>query len=376
MHISKMRGSWIFFCAAVAATGTYTNPILSGDFPDPGAIYVNGTFFVATTGDGFPIHTSANLRHWSSAGSVFARDNTPTWASGDFWAPEIHAMPIGGFVVYFTARDHDSRLCIGAATSASPAGPFQDIGQPLARDPEGKGMYLDSHYFFDTTGSGVGYLIWKRGTVTPPAETHTLLYLQQLDAAGTSLVGPRSVILKNDLSSWEKGVVEAPWVVRPAGSSYFYLFYSAAHCCDGSGSYAVGVARAASITGPYEKHALNPILHSNSISSNFSNSGRGSSSADRAAAKAGGFDGTGHCSVLPDPVNPHTWIIFYHAYVRPKTGGARSLLMDVLTFDTAGAADTSGGAGVGWPRLSTNTSSPSVGPRPLPPTADRNGTST
>ena len=371
-----MRAYFYCLCAAATASsgGTFTNPILSGDFPDPGAIYVNGTFFVATTGEGFPLHSSTDLGHWSSAGSVFARHNTPTWASGDFWAPEIHGMPGGGFVVYFTARDHDSRLCIGAATAASPAGPFKDIGQPLARDPEGKGMYLDSHYFYDATGSGAGYLIWKRGTVTPPAETHTLLYLQQLDAAGTSLVGPRSVILQNNLSSWEKGVVEAPWVVRPAGSAYFYLFYSAAHCCDGSGSYAVGVARAAAITGPYVKHALNPILHSNSadahsISSDAFNSGRGSSSAGSAAAKAGGFDGTGHCSVLPDPVDPHAWIIFYHAYVRPKTGGARSLLMDVLTFDTDGAA------GVGWPRIST--SSPSVGPRPLPPTADdRNGTGT
>ena len=221
--------------ATAASGGTFTNPILPGDFPDPGALHVNETFFVATTGDGFPIHSSVDLAHWSRAGSVFARHNAPKWASGDFWAPEIHAMPSGGrYVVYFTARDHKGSLSIGAATAASPTGPFTDIGEPLARDPEGIGMYLDSHYFYDTHGD-VGYLIWKRGTITPPAETHTLLYIQQLDAAGTGLVGERSVILRNDLSSWEKGVVEAPWVVRPPGSAFFYLFYSAAHCCDGSG---------------------------------------------------------------------------------------------------------------------------------------------
>ena len=224
-------------------------------------------------------------------------------------------------------------------------------------------MFLDSHYFYDAD-TGKGYLIWKRGTVTPPAETHTLLYIQALDAAGTELVGPRSVILKNDLSSWEKGVVEAPWIVRPRGSLFYYLFYSAAHCCDGSGSYAVGVARATKITGPYEKHALNPILHSNTNTNTNTNS-----VGDGGGGRPEGFDGTGHCSVLPDAADPQKWIIFYHAYVQPDTSGARSLLMDVLTFGPAAASASADerSAGVGWPCISTNTSSPSVGHTPPPP---------
>ena len=53
------------------------------------------------------------------------------------------------------------------------------------------------------------------------------------------------------------------------------------------------------------------------------------------------------------------WLVFYHALVRPHTGGddARALMMDVLSFDRA----------TGWPRLATNTSSPSMGRSPLPP---------
>jgi len=63
------------------------------------------------------------------------------------------------------------------------------------------------------------------------------------------------------------------------------------------------------------------------------------------------------CSVIQDSVDPSTWIMFYHAYARRATHGARSLMMDTLRFDAAG----------GWPRLTTGTGSPSTGPTPLPP---------
>jgi arabinan endo-1,5-alpha-L-arabinosidase len=320
----------------------HTNPVLAGDWPDPGAIYVNGSFLVATTGGGFALHRSDDLGRWSAAGSVFNREDLPRWATGDFWAPEIHRMPDGSFNAYHTARDSAGRLSIGCATSyLSPTGPFRPLDAPLARDLEGGGMYLDSHYFFDNATS-TGFLLWKHGSVTPPAETHTWLYMQPLDVSGTRLVGERLTVLRNNLSSWEAGVVEAPWIVRPPGSvdGYYYLFYSAAHCCDGSGSYAVGVARARAVTGPYEKYAQNPIL------------------ASTKDAESGGFDGTGHCSVIQDPQDSRTWIIFYHAYVRPARSGARVLMMDTLRFDAVG----------GWPRLTTGTGSPSTKPTPLPPT--------
>ena len=200
---------------------------------------------------------------------MFDEGDAPRWATGDFWAPEIHRMPDGSFNVYHTARDAAGLLSIGCATSSSPTGPFKALAEPLARDSEGHGMYLDSHYFYDNVTS-TGYLVWKHGSVTPPAETHTWLYMQPLDASGaknasfepiihksdqftktgsgqiqeklrkeafcvgTRLVGERRVILRNNLSSWEAGVVEAPWIVRVSG--FYYLFYSAAHCCDGSGA--------------------------------------------------------------------------------------------------------------------------------------------
>ena len=59
------------------------------------------------------------------------------------------------------------------ATGPTPLGPFTDSGAPLARDETGRGMYLDSHYFYDSA-TATPYLVWKHGSVTPPAETHTV----------------------------------------------------------------------------------------------------------------------------------------------------------------------------------------------------------
>mmetsp|Transcript_46911 Transcript_46911/g.132289 ORF Transcript_46911/g.132289 Transcript_46911/m.132289 type:complete len:251 (+) Transcript_46911:1-753(+) len=227
------------------------------------------------------------------------------------------------------------QLSVGLAISDSVMGPYTDIGQPLAQPSENQYMYLDSNYFYDD-GTSTPYLLWKQGTITPPEETRTLIYIQPMDSSGTALAGKRQVVLENDIKSWELGVVEAPWLVRPRGQKYYYLFYSAAHCCDGSGTYAVGVARAENITGPYEKYSMNPILRRNEM-----------------------FAAPGHCSVVPAPGYSNFWVILYHAAIAEKGGKLsrdRHLLMDFLQFDPK----------TGWPMVLTDTRSPSVGLNKVP----------
>lgn len=52
-----------FTCAA-----TYTNPVLSGDHPDPGVLWHDGSYYMATTSgwdaSAFPIHKSNDLVSW------------------------------------------------------------------------------------------------------------------------------------------------------------------------------------------------------------------------------------------------------------------------------------------------------------------------
>ena len=295
--------------------GLYQNPVFGSDCADPGVIF-DGTRYVAacTSGgaaDAFALRTSTDLITWTYAGSIFPSARKPTWAKGDFWAPEIHRVG-SRYIAYYTARHTNGVLSIGAATATSALGPFTDLGRPLVTDTS-MGM-IDATFFTDTAGKP--YLVWKAdgnavGQKTP-------IYIQQLSSDGLSLVGSRSQLITND-RSWEGGLVEAPWVVQRDG--YYYLFYSANAYYDGR--YAIGVARATSPTGPYTK-ASAPILKT-----------------------VTGWEGPGHGSVVTTPSGGSAMV--YHAWNTAHS--ARVMLVDSIVWSN------------GWPSMP---SAPSLSSRPLP----------
>ena len=88
--------------------------------PDPGVLRDGNTYYmVCTSGTyGYPIRSSPDLVHWTSQGTVFTSASHPTWASGDYWAPEMHAVN-GGYVVYFSARASASAGARKYATSTT-----------------------------------------------------------------------------------------------------------------------------------------------------------------------------------------------------------------------------------------------------------------
>ncbi len=300
--------------------GLYANPVIGGGCADPGVLR-DGKQYVVTCTSGnaanaFPIRTSPDLVHWTGAGSIFSAASKPSWAASDFWAPEIHHVG-SHYVAYFTARHQDGKLSVGAATAASVLGPFSDIGQPLVHDAS-MGM-IDATEFADA--SGTPYLVWKAdgNAVGKP----TPIYGQQLSADGTALVGSRTQLIVND-RGWEGGVVEGPWVVRNSGD--YYLFYSGNAYYNGT--YAVGVARATSPLGPYQKAAA-PILTSN-----------------------GTWVGPGHCSVVDTPAGDT--VMIYHAWQAGHVNGPgdqRLMLADAVVWSG------------GWPSVPE---APSVGSRPMP----------
>ncbi|MCY0996923.1 glycoside hydrolase family 43 protein [Myxococcus sp. MISCRS1] len=295
--------------------GLYQNPVVPTDCADPGVIH-DGTRYVAACTSGgaasaFPLRVSTDLVTWTSAGSIFPSGTRPSWATGDFWAPEIHRVG-GRFVAYYTARHSSGKLAIGAATATSALGPFTDLGRPLILD-SGMGM-IDATFFADAAGTG--YLVWKAdgNAVGQP----TPIYGQALSADGLSLVGTRRTLITNNLG-WEGGVVEAPWVVARGG--YYYLFYSGNAYYNST--YAVGVARATSPLGPYTKAGA-PIL-----------------------ATGGGWVGPGHNSVVNGP-GGDTYMV-YHAW--NSAHSARVMLVDAITWPN------------GWPAVPE---APSAGSRPRP----------
>jgi arabinan endo-1,5-alpha-L-arabinosidase len=311
---------------------TYQNPVVAENCPDPGVLADGEVFYAVCTSnnnqaerDKFPILRSADLISWQRIGHLFPADAVPDWATADFWAPEIHRIG-AGYVAYFTARDKGGRLSIGVATAPAAAGPWKDPGAPLIRDPR-VGM-IDAHQFQDEDGTR--YLYWKAdGNDFKPPEP-TPIFVQKLAPDGLALVGERRVVLRND-QPWEGPVIEGGSVVRRDG--WYYLVYSGN--VFNSDKYAVGVARARSPLGPFEKRPQ-PIL-----------------------VTSASWIGPGHGSLVR--VGADDWYV-YHAWQPGRVDPAwndtrypRMMLIDRIDWRD------------GWPLI--HDGKPSSGPTPAPITS-------
>jgi GH43 family beta-xylosidase len=299
-------------------SGLYANPVIATDCPDPGVLADNGTYTLVCTSGApvFPIRTSTDLVHWTSAGAIFSAANKPTWANTDFWAPEIHRIG-SHYVAYFSARNTaDNALSIGAAYADNPLGPYTDLGAPLLRDPN-PGV-IDAHEY--TAPDGGAFLVWKvdGNSIGQP----TPIKIQPLAADGLSLTGTPTTLFA-ETQAWEGALVEGPWMIDFDGGTY--LFYSANAYA--SAAYAIGVASAPSPTGPFTKGS-GPILVSK-----------------------GDWAGPGHGSVLRGPSGD--WVHVFHAWTAAHIGQApgREVLVERIDWST------------GAPRM---LASPSSRSQPLP----------
>jgi beta-xylosidase len=268
--------------AKEAPVRTFTNPVFADNFPDPGAILVDGVWHAYGTNNpaaNVPVLTSPDLVTWTGAGD--AMPQVGKWANpGNTWAPEVVAAA-GGYLLYYTARSAETdRQCIGVAFSGTPGGPFVDDSEKPLICQAGEGGSIDASPYLDEDGAL--WLYWKNdgNAIGQP----TYLYGSRLSADGRSLTGRSVRLLEND-AAWEDHVIEAPQMVRHDGR--LYMFYSA-NAFDKE-VYAVGYAECDAPLGPCRKAAENPIL-----------------STSPAAA------GPGHTFLVSTP-SGQTWLL-YHAW--------------------------------------------------------------
>ena len=232
---------------------TYENPVLPGDYPDPSVIRVGNEYWAtATTSQWapiFPLLHSTDLVHWRLVGNVF--HTPPSWSAGSYWAPEI-AEDRGRFFVYYTARRRNGPLCVAVADAARPQGPYTDRG-PLVCQEVGS---IDAAAVRDENGRR--FLVWKEDGNS--RKRPTPLWAQQLSEDGIRLIGEKQELLRNQ-APWEAHLIEGPFILRRG--DWFYMFYSAGACCGRRCDYKLGVARARTLLGPWERHPSNPILAAN-----------------------------------------------------------------------------------------------------------------
>ncbi len=300
-----------FTTPSLAQTPTYTNPALAGDYPDPSVIRVGKDYWATATSSEwspqFPILHSTDLVNWEVVGSVFT--HRPTWAVGNFWAPEM-TRHNDRYYIYYVARRKGGPLSVAVATAEKPQGPYADHG-PLVSQPMGS---IDPVISKDEKGDL--YLIWKEDGNSQ--RKPCAIWAQRLDDLGVKLLGEPKELFRND-APWEGAVIEGPFIVRRG--EYFYMFYSGNGCCGLNCNYALGVARAKSLLGPWEKDPANPILAGNQD-----------------------WKCPGHGSIVTDPQGRY-WLM-YHAYnASSSVFTGREALLDEVKFTSNGWAQINQGSG-------------------------------
>jgi tRNA A-37 threonylcarbamoyl transferase component Bud32 len=223
---------------APRALPVIANPVVQ-DCADPSILRDGPRWYLSCTGgragNTFPIHASTDLTTWQQVGWIFPAGTKPTWADGDTWSPQLVHLR-AGYRAYFTMRVAGGHNAIGVASAASPTGPYEDLGTPLLAPAHGA-----SDPYVATIG-GRTYLYYKHEG-SPPT-----LSVVPLSADGRALAGtPREVLAASE--GWEAGNIEAPMAVQ--AGKHTFLFYSGSVYCDPG--YAIGVARANSPLGPFEK---------------------------------------------------------------------------------------------------------------------------
>lgn len=296
--VNDTKGETIFLEKQTFTTeeGSYNNPVIGTDAPDPSVIRAHdGKFYLYHTGVG--IHRSDDLVNWTFVRNAFT--TKPNWEpGGGVWAPDINYIN-GEYVMYYSLSVWGGEwTCgIGIATSSTPEGPFTDRGKLFRSNEINVQNSIDPCYIQE---NGKKYLFWGsfRG-----------IYVIELSDNGLAI--KEGAVKQQVAGTAYEGVY-----IHKRGN-YYYMFASWGSCCNGfdNSNYTTVVGRSSSLLGPYLSKSGGSMMsnkHEILIRGNDE------------------FKGTGHNSELITDKNGDDWI-FYHAY---KKGGGdkRMALMDKVTW--------------------------------------------
>ena len=249
----------LFFCSisifsfAQELKQSNQQQVIPGELPDPTVIKVGGVYYASGSsnnwGPYYPIYKSKDLKKWEFVSYVF--DEMPKWTKDSYWAPELY-YENGTFFCYYTARRTDGISCIGVASTRDITKGFKDHGVIIEWGNEA----IDAYIYKE---NGTKYITWKAYGLTP--EKPIQILGSALTDDGLKLKGKSFEIVTAEKDSWERGGIEGQSIIK--NGEYLYMLYSGNACCGSSCDYQVGVARAKSMKGPWEKNPANPILKGN-----------------------------------------------------------------------------------------------------------------
>ncbi len=279
--------------------GTFRNPVLAGDRPDPNILKDGDDYYAAFSSflyyPGVPIWHSRDLVNWTP---VTAALKTPI---GNVWALDI-AKHNGRYFIYIPVLDdNDPGRALKTFVIHAPSmkGPWSE---PID-------MHLDGHI---DPGHIVGedgkrYLFFNGGGRV------------QLSDDGLSAAGK----VEHVYDGWpipqdwiiEGFALEGPKLTRRG--DYFYMFSGQGGTAGPPTSHMVVVARSRSIDGPWENCPHNPIV--------------------RTVSRDEPWWSRGHATAVEGPGGQ--WWLIYHGYENGLRTLGRQMLLEPIEWTTDG-----------WPR--------------------------
>ncbi|TCL70074.1 xylan 1,4-beta-xylosidase [Hydrogenispora ethanolica] len=223
----------------------YTNPVLTGFFPDPSVVRVGEDYYmVNSTFEYFPaivISHSRDLVHWEIIGHAITRDDYLDLSGIDdshgVWAPDL-SYHNGKFYIFATLRLNGEIAEAGRKiirrqmilTADRPEGPYS---KPLFVDVDG----IDPSHFVDDDGTH--YMVLHQGR------------LLRLNRDCSAAAGEPVTLWQGTGGKSPEG----PHLLKKDG--FYYLMLA-----EGGTEYGhrVTMARSRNLYGPYEPSPYNPVL--------------------------------------------------------------------------------------------------------------------
>jgi xylan 1,4-beta-xylosidase len=279
--------------------GTFLNPVLAGDHPDPSVLKVGDDYYATfSTFDAYPgltIWHSRDLVNWQPRSAALVRN------IGSVWAPSLH-YDQGRYLIYIPVKaDAGNDTFVIHADHID--GPWSDpvpLGLPRHIDPCLVVGEDDSRWLFLSGGDRV-----------------------RLSDDGLSLAGA----VEHVYDPWR---YPDDWVVEgfsPEGpkihriGEWFYMLTAVGGTAGPPTGHMVIAARSRSVHGPWQDHPANPLVRTTSVDERWWS--------------------RGHASLIEAPDG--SWWSLYHGFENGYWTLGRQCLLDPVTFTADGWFAMTGG---------------------------------
>ena len=253
-------------CSLIATAQQYSNPILSGFYPDPSICRVGTDYYLVNSSfayyPGLPVFHSKDLVSWTQIGSAMNRPEQLELigdrVSRGLFAPTIRYYK-GLYYIVCTLVDKGGNFVI---TAKQPKGPWSN---PVwLKNVEG----IDPSLYFDESNSKA-YIIYNSVAPDnkPLYEGHRTIRMRLFDYNKLNAGDDEKILVNGGTDISKKPIwIEGPHIYNIKG--WYYLM-----CAEGGTAYdhSEVIFRSKSAEGPFESYSGNPILTQRHLDTNRKN---------------------------------------------------------------------------------------------------------